>query len=325
MQSQVSFSQSEFSEKKKVTRREKFLDAMELVVPWVQLVAIISPFYPKGERGRPPIGIERMLRIYFLQQWYSLSDELIEETIYDSLAMRIFTGIDLSIESVPDATTLLKFRRLLETHGLTKQIFEEVKVLLQKHNMLLQEGTIIDATIIGAPSSTKNKSKARDPEMHQTRKGEQCYFGMKSHIGVDTASGMVHSLEGTAANEADITQAHALLTGKEEVVFADAGYIGVEKREEVIQVAPNVEWQIAAKRGKIKAMPEGLLKELYQKLESTKASVRAKVEHPFHVLKNLFGYRMVRYRGLAKNIAQQYTLFALVNLFMGRKVLLGNL
>ena len=233
MQRQISFAQSEFAGKKRTTRREKFLADMEVVVPWGRLVALIEPHYPKGERGRPPIGIERMLRIYFLQQWYGLADELLEETIYDSQAMRGFTGIDLSVESVPDATTLLKFRHLLEAHRLTVRILEEVNAHLSERRLLLREGTIVDATIIAAPSSTKNKERKRDPEMHQTKKGNAWHFGMKAHIGVDTQSGLVHTVTGTAANVADIAQTHELLHGQEKHVFADAGYTGVEKREEL--------------------------------------------------------------------------------------------
>jgi IS5 family transposase len=323
MDRQITFSHSEFSAKKKTTRREKFLSEMDEVVPWMDLIRLIEPYYPKGERGRPPVGIERMLRLYFLQQWYSLSDELLEETIYDSLAMRIFTGIDLNSEKVPDATTLLKFRHLLEKHELTKQILNAVNNLLQKHSLFLREGTIVDATIIEAAPSTKNKSKSRDPEMHQTKKGNEWHFGMKAHIGVDADSGLVHTVVGTAANEADINQTHNLLRGDEKVAWADAGYNGVEKRAEVLAKAPEINWQVAAKRGSIKSMAEGTLKELYRQVETLKASVRAKVEHPFHIIKNLFGYKKTRYRGLSKNTAQIYGLFALANLLIGRKTLLS--
>jgi IS5 family transposase len=314
MDRQISFAQSEFSAKKRTTRREQFLAEMEKVVPWARLVTLIEPHYPKGERGRPPIGIERMLRIYFLQQWYGLADELLEETIYDSQAMRGFTGIDLSVESVPDATTLLKFRHLLEAHNLTGRILDQVNGHLSERKLSLREGTIVDATIIAAPSSTKNECKERDPEMHQVKKGNQWHFGMKAHIGVDAQSGLVHTVTGTAANVADIAQTHALLHGEEKEVFADAGYLGVEKREELAPKARGIKWHVAAKRGKIKTMPEGLIKELTQKVEKLKAQVRAKVEHPFHIIKNLFGHRKTRYRGLAKNTAQLHILFALANL-----------
>jgi len=323
MKQQMSFAQNEYAGKKKVTRRERFLGEMERVVPWARLCAVIEPHYPQGLRGRPPIGIERMLRIYFLQQWYALADEALEDALYDSQALRTFAGIDLSVEAVPDATTLLKFRHLLEAHDLTRQIFGEVNALLSERQLLMREGTIVDATIIAAPSSTKNARKERDPEMHQTKKGNQWHFGMKAHIGVDAQSGLVHSVSGTAAHVADIAQTHALLHGAEKQAYADAGYLGVEKREEVATGSPDVEWHVAAKRGKVKAMAEGLLKELTVRLERVKAQVRALVEHPFHILKNLFRHRKTRYRGLAKNTAQLHSLFALANLFIARRPLLS--
>jgi len=321
MKQQLSFAQSEYAGKKKVTRRERFLGEMEKVVPWARLVTVIEPHYPKGERGRPPIGVERMLRVYFLQQWYALADEALEDALYDSQAMRTFAGIDLSVEAVPDATTLLKFRHLLEGHDLTRQIFAEVSELLRERKLLMKEGTIVDATIIAAPSSTKNARQERDPEMHQTKKGNQWHFGMKAHIGVDAQSGLVHTLSGTAANVADIAQTHALLHGQEKEVYADAGYFGVEKREETAAV--DVTWYVAAKRGKIKRMAEGLVKELTMQLERLKARVRARVEHPFHIMKNLFKHRKTRYRGLTKNTAQLHTLFALTNLVIARRSLLN--
>ena len=319
----MSFAQTEYAMKKKVTRRERFLGEMEEVVPWERLVEVIRPHYPTGERGRPPIGMERMLRIYFLQQWYGLADEALEDAIYDSQAMRTFAGIDLSVGAVPDATTLLNFRHLLEAHDLTRRLFEEVGALLEERKLLMKEGTIVDATIIAAPSSTKNARKERDPEMHQTKKGNQWYFGMKAHIGVDAKSGLVHRVSGTAANVADIVQTHALLHGQEKEVYADAGYLGVEKREEIATHCAGVEWHVAAKRGKVKAMAEGLVKEVTLRLEKAKAQVRARVEHPFHVIKNLFKHRKVRYRGLSKNTAQLYSLFALANLVIARRALLN--
>jgi IS5 family transposase len=321
---QSSFATAEFLGKKKVTRRERFLAEMERIVPWARLVAVVAPHYPSGRRGRPPIGIERMLRVYFLQQWYGLADEALEDAIYDSQSMRIFVGIDLSVESVPDATTLLKFRHLLEEHELTKQIFEEVAALLSERQLLMREGTIVDATIIEAAPSTKNRQKQRDPEMHQTKKGNEWHFGMKAHIGVDMESGLVHTVTATAANVADIAQTHALLHGEEKAVFADAGYIGVEKREEISGKHPEIEFYVAGKRTKIKAMAEGPLKEAIQALEKAKAQVRSLVEHPFHILKNLFQYRKARYRGLEKNLAQLQTLFALANLFISKRGLLSG-
>ena len=324
MEQQMSFAQAEYAGKKKVTRRERFLGEMERLVPWARLVAVVAPYYPKGERGRPPIGIERMLRIYFLQQWYGLADEALEDAIYDSQALRTFAGIDLSVEAVPDATTLLHFRHLLEAHHLTQAIFTEVGALLSERKLLMREGTIVDATIIAAPSSTKNARQERDPEMHQTKKGNQWHFGMKAHIAVDAQSGLVHGVSGTAANVADIAQTHALLHGREKEVYADAGYLGVEKREEIATRCPGITWHVAAKRGKIKAMAEGRVKELTRQLERLKAQVRARVEHPFHIIKNLFKHRKVRYRGLAKNTAQLHILFALANLLIARRSLLST-
>jgi len=319
MQKQMSFAQNEYERKKKQTRRERFLGEMEQVVPWAKLVALIEPHYPSGRRGRPPIGIERMLRIYFLQQWYTLADEALEDAIYDSQALRTFAGIDLSVEDVPDATTLLKFRHLLEEHGLSAAILAQVNADLEDKKLIMREGTIVDATIIGAPSSTKNKKRERDPEMHQTKKGNEWHFGMKAHIGVDAQSGLVHSVVGTAANVADVACAHQVLHGQEKTAYVDAGYTGVEKRAEVLEGYAEVQWHVATKRSKIKAMVEGPRKELWRQFEKAKAQVRAKVEHPFHVIKNLFGFRKVRYRGLAKNTAQLHTLFALANLLIAKR------
>jgi len=321
MQRQGSFSQAEYAGKKKQTRRDKFLAEMEQVVPWVRLVERLRPFYPKGERGRPPIGLERMLRIYFLQQWYGLADEALEDALYDSQALQGFAGIDLNRDPLPDATTLLKFRHWLERHDLTRALFEEVGTVLEERGLLMRQGTIVDATIIAAPPSTKNKEKARDPEMHQAKKGNQWHFGMKAHIGVDVASGVVHTVTGTAANEADINQMAAVLHGREEAVFADAGYTGVEKRPE--HADREVSWNIAIKRGIIKALPKAL-RDLAEPIERALSQVRAWVEHPFHIVKNLFHHKKLRYRGLAKNTAQLRTLFALANLMIVKKALLAQ-
>lgn len=321
MQRQGSFSQAEYAGKKKRTRRDKFLSEMERVVPWARLVERLRPLYPKGERGRPPIGLERMLRIYFLQQWYGLADEALEDALYDSQALRGFAGIDLNRDPAPDATTLLKFRHWLERHDLTKVLFDDIGAMLEERGLLMRQGTIVDATIIAAPPSTKNKEKARDPEMHQTRKGNQWHFGMKAHIGVDAASGVVHTVTGTAANEADINQMAAVLHGREEAVFADAGYTGAPKRPE--HADREVSWNIAVKRSIIKALPERL-REWAQGVETALSRVRAWVEHPFHVVKNLFRHKKLRYRGLAKNTAQLHTLFALANLVIVKKALLAQ-
>ena len=321
MNRQTSFAQSEYARKKKTTRRERFLSQMEQVVPWARLVAVILPHYPAGKRGRPPVGVERMLRLYFLAQWYALADEALEDALYDSQALRSFAGIDLGTEAVPDATTLLKFRHLLEAHELGRRIFEEVGALLGEKQLLMREGTLIDATIIAAPSSTKNRRRERDPDMHQTKKGNQWYFGMKAHIGADEASGLVHSVEGTAANVSDLSQAHALLHGEEKRAGADAGYTGVEKRPEVVALGREIEWRVAARRSTLKAQPEGWAKALGCAWEKLKARARALVEHPFHIIKNIFGHRKVRYRGLEKNTGQLRVLFALANLYMVRRQL----
>jgi transposase, IS5 family len=317
MTHQPSFSQAEFADKKKITRREKFLTRMAALIPWSKLLAVLEPFYPKGERGRPPVGLERMLRVYFLQQWYGLADEALEDALYDSQALRGFARIDLAAEGVPDATTLLKFRRLLETHGLCKGLFTAINADLTARGLLLREGTLVDATLIAAPPSTKNQAKQRDPEMHQTRKGNQWYFGMKAHIGADRDSKLVHTVVVTAANVADVTKTAELLHGQEQQVHADAGYTGVEKRAEIVALERTIDWQIARKRGQLKTMAEGAEKETLKVVEKAKASVRAFVEHPFHILKNIFRHRKVRYRGLAKNGHQLYTLFGLANVVIG--------
>ena len=319
MTHQPSFSQAEFADKKKITRREKFLTRMEVLIPWAKLLAVIEPFYPKGERGRPPVGLERMLRVYFLQQWYGLADEALEDALYDSQAMRGFARIDLSAEGVPDATTLLKFRRLLETHDLCKGLFTAINTDLTARGLLLREGTLVDATLIAAPSSTKNQQRARDPAMHQTKKGNQWYFGLKAHIGADRDSTLVHTVVVTAANVADITQTAQLLHGEETQVHADAGYTGVEKRPEIVALTRPLDWQIAGKRGVIKALAEGAQKEAIKALEHAKAAVRAFVEHPFHLVKNLFRHRKTRYRGLAKNAHQLHTLFGLANVVIAAR------
>jgi IS5 family transposase len=319
---QSSFADLEYAAKKRRTRRDRFLGEIEVVTPWATLVAEIAPYYPKGEGpGRPPIGLERMLRMYIAQQCFGLSDEGIEDALYDSQSIRRFVGVDLGREGAPDATTLVKFRRLLEEHKLTERIFEAIKTHLADKGLLLREGTIVDATLIAAPPSTKNAEKKRDPEMHQTKKGNQWYFGMKAHIGVDADSGLTHTLVTTAANVGDVTQAHTLLHGQEQEVYADAGYQGVEKRPE--NEGKTLTWHVAMKRGKRKALPNTRWGKLREKIEKTKASIRSKVEHPFHVVKNLFRHRKARYRGLEKNTAQLYTLFGLANLVLAKSRLLA--
>ena len=329
---QRSFASFEFAQKKRVTRREKFLGEMEQIMLWAQLIALVEPKYPTAGRvGRQPIGVARMLRMYCLQLWFGLADEAVEDAIYDSQAFREFVGIDLARESVPDATTLLKFRRLLEEHQLTEQLFEGINAHLTERGLLLREGTMVDATIISAPPSTKNEAHARDPEMHQTKKGNEWSFGMKAHIGADADSGLVHSLHTTAANESDVANTLALLHGQETHVFADAGYTGVAKREEIIKaqaedkIRKDVEWVIAQRRSTITKMAEGTLKTLVQARERVKAQIRARVEHPFHVVKNLFHFKKTRYKGLAKNTAMLFSLFGLANLVIARKRLMMDL
>jgi IS5 family transposase len=297
---------------------------MESVVPWARLLAALRPhYYPTAGQGpgRPPMGLERMLRLYFLQQWFGLADEALEDAVDDSQAFRGFLGLDLGREAVPDATTLLKFRHRLEAQGLTQTIFDTINALLRERGLLMNQGTWVDATIIAAPSSTKNQEKARDPEMGHTRKGKQYYFGAKAHIGVDSESGLVHSTTTTAANVADITATVNLLHGEEAAVFADAGYTGAEKREELKD--RQVKWYIAAKRGQVAALPEGEVKDLTQRIERIKAHVRSRVEHVFHILKDRFHHRKLRYQGLKKNGAQHAVLFALANLIIAKKALLA--
>lgn len=312
---QTTFSDAEFTNKKKQTRRDRFLAEIEAVTPWPTLVAALLPYYPKGDgRGRPAVGLERMLRMYIAQQCFGLSNEGIEDAIYDSQAIRGFVGIYLTHASAPDATTLLKFRHLLEKHNLTRRIFDEINWHRARKGLMMREGTIVDATLTAAPPSTKNRDEKRDPEMHQSKKGANWFFGMKAHIGVDAKSGLAHTLVTTAGNVSDVTQTHKLLHGDETMVFGDAGYQGADKRPE--NAAKAVAWHIAMKRSVRKAMKKNPLGRVKEKLEKAKASVRAKVEHPFHVLKNLFRHRKTRYRGLAKNTAQLHTLFAFANLVL---------
>jgi IS5 family transposase len=291
---------------------------MERAVPWARLLERLRPLYPKGERGRPPIPLERMLRVHFVQQWYGLADEAVEDALYDSQALRGFAGIELNRDPIPDATTVLHFRHWLGSHELTKGLFEEVGAMLEERGLLMRQGTIVDATIIAAPPSTENKQKSGDPEMHQTKKGNQWHFGMKAHIGVDVASGLVHTVKGTAANEADITQTAALLHGEEEAVFGDAG---ADKRPELED--REVSGNIAIKRSIIKALPKAL-REMAEPVERALSQVRAVVEHPFHIVQNRFHHKKLRYRGLKKNTAQLYTLFALANLVIAKQALLAG-
>lgn len=313
MNKHLSFSDLEYASKKKVTRRDRFLSEIEMITPWSLLISEIEPYYPKsGRRGRQPVGLERMLRMYIAQQCFGFSDVGIEDAIYDSQAIRRFVGIDLSREGAPDATTLLKFRRLLETHNLTERIFGLINDMLTKNGLLLREGTIVDATIIAAPSSTKNLKKERDPEMHQTKKGNQWYFGMKAHIGVDASSGLVHTLLTTPANIHDVTQGNDLLHGKERYAYGDSGYLGIEKRK--TESTNNVQWYVAMRPGKRKSLPDTVEGRIEDAFEKIKAGIRAKVEHPFRIVKNIFGLKKVRYRGQNKNRCQLFTMFTMANL-----------
>ena len=318
---QLTFGDAEDLGQRKRTRREVFLAEMDQVVPWPALLKLIEPHYPKlGRPGRQPYPLETMLRVHFLQQWYALSDPGMEEALYDTPVMRRFAGLG-GLDTVPDETTILNFRRLLETHDLARQMLEQVNTFLSRKGLSLRGGTIVDATIIAAPSSTKNGDGRRDPEMHQTRKGNQWYFGMKAHIGVDDESGLVHHVECTAANASDVTVAHRLLHGQEETVCGDSGYTGLDKREDM-QGKGDLGYLIAAKPSVLKQIKRKSGQKLARELEHAKASLRAKVEHPFRVIKRQFGYTKVRYRGLVKNTAQLLTLFALSNLWMVRRPLL---
>jgi transposase, IS5 family len=316
--SQMTFGDAEYAGKRKKTRREVFLEEMEQVVPWKSLLSLIEPLYPIAGRGRHPYPLETMLRVHLMQNWFGLSDPAMEEALYEITPMRAFAALTLT-KAIPDETTILNFRHLLEANDLAPEILRRVNAYLSRKGLLLKRGSIVDATIIAAPSSTKNAEGERDPEMHQTKKGNQWHFGMKAHIGVDADSGLVHTVTTTPANEADVEVVDALLHGREEVVHADSGYTGADKRIK----RKNVTWHIAAKRGRLKAMADGREKRVLERVEKAKASVRAKVEHPFRVIKRQFGLMKVRFRGLAKNTAHVITLFALSNLWMARRRLLA--
>ena len=305
------------------TRKAVFLDEMNLVVPWTELLSLIAQYAPRAKTGRPPFELATMLRIHFLQQWFGLSDLVMEEALFETALYREFAGLS-SVERIPDRVSILRFRHMLEEHQLAEQILATVNATLADKGLMLRQGTVVDATLIAAPSSTKNSSGERDPEMHQTKKGNQWHFGMKAHIGVDADSGLVHTVVGTAANVNDVTQADKLVHGEETDVFADAGYQGVAKRDEVQDI--DVNWHVAMRPGKRRALDkDSPMGAILDKLEHVKARIRAKVEHPFRVIKRQFGHMKARYRGLAKNTAQLHTLFALSNLWMARRRLLQGL
>jgi transposase, IS5 family len=306
----------------KRTRRREFLEEMERVVPWSDVVALVAPYMPEGKRGRPPFAVEVMLRIHFMQQWFTLSDPAMEEALHDVPLFREFACVEGWDERLPDESTILRFRHVLEKHKLAAQILQTINDLLSHKGLLLKSGTVVDATLIAAPSSTKNAAGERDPEMKQSRKGQQWYFGMKCHIGVDAESGLVHTVRGTSGHVNDVIEANSLLHGQESDVFADAGYQGAGKRPDA---QPGVNWHIAMRPGKRKTLDlSSPLAAMIEKVEKIKASIRAKVEHPFRVIKRQFGHVKVRYRGLAKNTAQLHTLFALANLWLVRRQLLAE-
>lgn len=304
----------------KRTRKREFLSQMDRVMPWGDLVAVVSPYSRESKTGRPPFAVLTMLRIHFMQQWFTLSDPAMEEALHDVPLFREFAGLSLG-DRLPDESTILRFRHLLEKHKLADQILATVNELLQRKGLMLKAGTVVDATLIAAPSSTKNKTGERDPDMHQTKKGNQWHFGMKAHIGVDADSGMVHTVRGTAANVNDVVEGNSLLHGQETDVFADAGYQGAHKRPDARE---GTTWHVAMRPGKRRALDKTKASgQLTEQVEKIKASIRAKVEHPFRVIKQQFGHVKVRYRGLVKNTAQLKTLFALSNLWMARRKLLA--
>jgi IS5 family transposase len=308
---------SGYEQYRKPTRRDEFLKTMEAIVPWGALCEVIEPHYPKAGNGRPPIGLERMLRIHFIQHWFNLADLACEEALYDSASLRRFVGIDLGREPVPDATTMLKFRRLLNDNKLGEALFAKVGRELQARGFKVNTGTIVDATIIGAPSSTKNADKARDPQMHQTRKGKQWYFGMKLHIGVDSQSGLTHSAVVTAANVHDKHPLPHLLHGSERRVYGDSAY--ASQKQLIGSKAPR-----AKDFTNQRTQRKGIVDEAAREKNRNKSRIRARVEHVFGVVKRLWGFGKVRYRGLAKNATRAFTALALANIYLGRSRLMAQ-
>jgi IS5 family transposase len=304
----------------KKTREQVFLEQMEQVVSWADLVELIAPYYPEGKTGRPPFSLQTMLRTHFMQQWFTLSDPGMDEAFFDTPLYREFAQLE-EYARLPDESTILRFRHRLEKHKLSEQILKVVNDLLSQRGLLLKTGTVVDATLIAAPTSTKNKDKARDPEMHSSQKGNQWYFGMKAHIGADAQSGLVHTVRGTSGNMHDVVEGSSLLHGEESLAYGDAGYQGIDKRADANE---SVSWQLAMRPGKRKALnKDNLADACLDKAEKLKAGIRAKVEHPFWVIKRQFGFVKERSRGLRKNTAQLFTLFALSNLWMVRGKLLG--
>ena len=313
MNHQLTFADSEFNGKRRKTRKELFLARMEALLPWAMMLEVIEPVYPKAGNGRRPYPLDTMLRIHCMQQWYSLSDGAMEDALYEITSMRLFAKLSLD-QAIPDRTTIMNFRHLLEQHQLARQLFDAVNLWLSDAGIMMKQGTLVDATLIEAPCSTKNKRGERDGEMHQTKKGNQWYFGMKAHIGVDAKSGLTHSLKTTAANEHDLNQVGNLLHGEEAFVFADAGYQGAENREELADV--KAQWAIAMRPGRLKELKKHPRKnKAVIAFERLKSSIRAKVEHPFRIIKRQFGFVKARFKGLRKNDNQLAMLFTLVNLF----------
>ena len=315
---QQTFSDMEYGKRYRRTRKDDFLEQMEEIIPWEEWVALIEPhYYPDRQRGRRPLGIEKMLRMYLLQCWFSLSDEGVEDAIYDSYAMRKFMGINFLDDKAPDATTLLHFRHLLEERRLGAAMFAAINRVLEAHGLIMHGGTIVDATIINAPSSTKNADKARDPEMHQTKKGNEWRFGMKAHVGVDAGSGYVTGVTATAANIPDIAEAAKLIRPDDEVVYGDAGYLGLEKRDEIQanEHPSRIEYLINRRPGKAYRQYENAGQAWEKKIERQKSSVRSKVEHPFRFVKVQCGFRKTVYRGIKKNLNRLHVLFASTNLY----------
>jgi IS5 family transposase len=313
MSHQFTFADSEFNGKRRKTRKELFLARMEALLPWAMMLEVIEPVYPKAGNGRRPYPLDTMLRIHCMQQWYSLSDGAMEDALYEITSMRLFAKLSLD-QAIPDRTTIMNFRHLLEQHQLARQLFDAVNLWLSDAGIMMKQGTLVDATLIEAPCSTKNKRGERDGEMHQTKKGNQWYFGMKAHIGVDAKSGLTHSLKTTAANEHDLNQVGNLLHGEEAFVFADAGYQGAENREELADV--KAQWAIAMRPGRLKELKKHPRKnKAVIAFERLKSSIRAKVEHPFRIIKRQFGFVKARFKGLRKNDNQLAMLFTLANLF----------
>jgi transposase, IS5 family len=312
--SQPTFAALAFANKKKKTRREKFLEEMEQVVPWTKLLRVIERHYPQAGNGRPPMGLEKMLRIYFLQQWFNLSDPAMEDALYDIESLRRFAGIELGQNEVPDETTILNFRHLLERHGLTKKLFKKINEHLEQRGLLLRQGTIVDATIMAAPTSTKNASGSRDPEMSSTRKGNEWYFGMKLHVGADSSSGVAHSATVSTAKLHDSQMMEELLHGRETVLYGDRAYASQQRRQAAEECG--IRWRVQRCGHRHRA-----LNERDRQWNRRQSSVRAKIEHIFHVIKRLWGHHKVRYRGLAKNEAHYFSLLALANLYLKRREL----